>query len=346
MRLFHVGRLAPDGLFLREHIQGVGVNGASARDHVLALHRLGIVHPSVLPVLFFNVQMQSGLDDGLCSDGTALSFASLGLGQPLLARELGAVLLERCDTVRNDGVDLSRVAFLLLQSTGGDPNLVRSRDRLASLIEDLACAVRRLKTCQRQPQLLRVRNDLDRTSQQDSSVFGVVLELDAFFPKLDRRRNVLEGCTGTRVSDSPERSTDITSPFLKTRFLEFVSVSSSTARNQIRTDCGNSCTAFARMILALSGVCEGNRISKAESLANGGRPIPHIQLARCDPDVLVFRTMLATLGDELACLDGLAGHVLEPGGGHPSGCVLRVSLDERLQQCTSALDVTGTARDC
>lgn len=138
--------------------------------------------------------MDRRLDDRLRRDGTALLFRPLRLGEPLLSREFGTVLLERGDTVGDDGVDLSNVALLLLQTTGGDPDLVRSRDCLARLVEDLTGAIRSLETCECQPELLRVRNDLDCAREQYSRIFRVLLELDRLFPQLDRSRNVLEGC--------------------------------------------------------------------------------------------------------------------------------------------------------
>lgn len=194
MLLLEVCRLAPERLFLRVDVQRIGIDGPRRSDHALVRHRLGIVHPDRLPVLLVEVEMNRRLDDRLRRDGTALLFRPLRLGEPLLSREFGTVLLERGDTVGDDGVDLSNVALLLLQTTGGDPDLVRSRDCLARLVEDLTGAIRSLESCERQPELLRVRNDLDCAREQYSRIFRVLLELDRLFPQLDRSRNVLEGC--------------------------------------------------------------------------------------------------------------------------------------------------------
>lgn len=67
----------------------------------------------------------------------------------------------------------------------------------------------------------------------------------------------------------------------------------------------------------------------------------HVELRGSNPDVLVLRAVLAPLRDDLARLDRLAGDVLEPGSGDPAGRVLRVRLDERLEQRASTLDVAA-----
>lgn len=288
MLLLEVGRLAPERLLLRVHVERVGVDGPRRRDVALARHRLGVVEPDGLPVLLVDVEVDARLDDGLRRHRAALALCALGLGEPLLARELGAVLLERRHAVGNDGVDLADVALLLLEAPGGDPDLVRRRDRLARLVEDLARAVGRLEAREREPQLLRVRDDLDGAREEDPCVLGVVLELDRLLPQLDRRRDVLEGCArrgegekGRRRAASQSRSRgacvddedgqeEVDAPLRRTRFLALTSVSSSTARIQIRTDCGSSWTALARMTLAFSGVCAQARQNDPPSASRTG----------------------------------------------------------------------------
>jgi hypothetical protein len=59
---------------------------------------------------------------------------------------------------------------------------VRSGDRFARLVEDLARTVGRLETCEGEPEFLRVRDDFDRAGEEDARVVGVLFELDGLFP--------------------------------------------------------------------------------------------------------------------------------------------------------------------
>ena len=194
MLLLEIGRLAPQRLLLRVDVERVRVDGPRRRNVALGRHRLCVVEPHGLSVLLVDVEVDARLDDRLGRHRAALALCPLRLRKPLLARQLRAVLLERRDTIRNDRVHLGHVPLLLLQPARGDPDLVRRRDRLARLVEDLARTVGRLEAREREPQLLRVRDDLDGAREEDARVFGVVLELDRLLPQLDRGRNVLEGC--------------------------------------------------------------------------------------------------------------------------------------------------------
>lgn len=185
MLLLKVGRLAPDRLLLREDLERVRVDGARCRKQAFLGHRVGVVEPDDLAVLLVDVEVDRRLDDRLRRDRAALLLCALGFGEPLVARELGAVLLERRDTIRDDSIDLRNVALLLLQAAGGDPDFVRCRNRLARLVEHLSCAIGRLEAREGEPQLLRMRDDLDGACEEDARVFGVVLELDSLLPELD-----------------------------------------------------------------------------------------------------------------------------------------------------------------
>lgn len=255
MRLLELGRFPPDGLLLREYVESVGVDSPRGRIETLGLHRLGILEPDVLAVVVVNVNVQGRLEDRLARDDASLALGLLCLADPLLAREDGAVLGELRNGVGDDGVDLVVVALLFLQSPGGDPDLVRGWDRAPCLVENLPRAVGGLEPGEREPELLRVRDDLDRAREEDAGVFWVVLELDRLLPELDRGRNVLERCTVGPGQRTRGRRWRQRAPFLSTRFFALGSCSSSTARIQILTDCGISCTAFARMTLAFSATC-------------------------------------------------------------------------------------------
>lgn len=237
VRLLQLCCPPPDGLLLGEDIESVGIDCPRGADEALRLHRLSILHPNVLPILLLDVEVQGSLDDGLTGDHTALRLALLRLLKPLLPRQLGSVLLECGDSIGDDGVDLTVVTLLLLQSTGGDPDLVRSGYRLASLVEDLTSAVGGFETSEGEPEFLRVRDDLDGASEKDASIFRVVLELDRLLPKLDGGGDVFESCERDgEVSFGAARVRTRSSPFRRTRFLALISVSNSTALIQMRTD--------------------------------------------------------------------------------------------------------------
>lgn len=119
----------------------------------------------------------------------------LRLSQPLFPAKLRPILLQRTPPIRNNRVDLPDVPLLLLQPSRSNPDLVRRRNRFASLVEDLTGAVGRFETREGEPELLRVGDDFDCSGEENPSVFGVVFELDGLLPEFDGGRDVLEGCS-------------------------------------------------------------------------------------------------------------------------------------------------------
>lgn len=146
-------------------------------------------------------------------------------------------------------------------------------------------------------------NDLDGAGEEDPGVFWVLLELDRLLPQLDRSGDVLERCA--IVSSGTEDYDDL--PFLRTRFLALVSVSSSTARIQILTDCGSSCTALARITFAFSLVCGASaaaQLAEVRTFSSEAAIQTSSFLAQCSqPSAMILRaatTLPATFSSQAA----------------------------------------------
>ena len=195
MSLLQLSRLTPDDLLLRKDVESVGVYGSCGRVEALRLEGLSILEPHVLAVVVVDIDVERRLEDRLTGNDAPLALSLLGLGDPLFARQDRAVFGERCDGVRDDGVDLTDVAFLLLETCSRDPDLGRGWYYATGFVEDLSGLVGSLEACEREPELDRVGDDLDGAREQDSGVFRVLLQLDRLLPQLDRRRDVLECCT-------------------------------------------------------------------------------------------------------------------------------------------------------
>lgn len=74
---------------------------------------------------------------------------------------------------------------------------------------------------------------------------------------------------------------------------------------------------------------------------SAGQHATHVELGGLQPDVFALWAHLASLLDDFAGGDHLLGVHLESGSGDPSGRVLWVRLDDRVQKRTSSLDVSA-----
>jgi len=65
-------------------------------------------------------------------------------------------------------------------------------NRFTSFVEYLSGTIWSFETSESEPKFLSVRDDLDCSCEEDSSIFGILFELDRLFPELDRGRNIFE----------------------------------------------------------------------------------------------------------------------------------------------------------
>ena len=194
MFFFEICSRSPYSLFRGKDLNGVGVDPSSALDETTSGRAFRVVEPDGLPIFLFDVEMQGGLEDGLCRRRAALGLALFRFLQPLLSRHDDVVFRQALDGQGDQLVDSLLASILFSQTPSSDPDLVTRRNHLVSPVQDFLCVFRGFQSGQRQPQFDRLWDDLDRSAEQDPGIIGIVLEVDDFLPELDRVGNIFEGC--------------------------------------------------------------------------------------------------------------------------------------------------------
>jgi hypothetical protein len=198
MSLLELSSRPPDLPFVWEDVDEVRSNRPTRLEMTSRAGALRIVHPSLHPLVLLDVNMQRRLDDRPTRHRTSLAFTPLRLLQPSLPIHHDLLIPQLAHSRRHDALDLCRVAGLLGESSGGDPDLVRGRDGLSGFVENLLGGLGGFESGEGEPEVDGGRNEFDSSSEEDSSVGWVGFEVDGLFPEGDGVWDSFEGWKGPR----------------------------------------------------------------------------------------------------------------------------------------------------
>jgi hypothetical protein len=180
MSLLELSSRPPDLPFVWEDVDEVRSNRPTRLEMTSRAGALRIVHPSLHPLVLLDVNMQRRLL------------------QPSLPIHHDLLIPQLAHSRRHDALDLCRVAGLLGESSGGDPDLVRGRDGLSGFVENLLGGLGGFESGEGEPEVDGGRNEFDSSSEEDSSVGWVGFEVDGLFPEGDGVWDSFEGWKGPR----------------------------------------------------------------------------------------------------------------------------------------------------
>lgn len=194
MRLFELGRGPPRLSFIGEDADDVRSNRSRRLKVATSATTFCVVHPSLEPLVFFNIDVERRFDDSPRRSWAAFALASFRFLQPSLSVHHHLLIPERRDSLGHDPIDHRDVSRLLRQSRGGDPNLVRRRNRLSGFVENFLRSLGRFESSERQPEIDGRWNEFDGSREKHSSVGRVCFKIDRLFPEGDRVRDCLKSC--------------------------------------------------------------------------------------------------------------------------------------------------------
>lgn len=129
-------------------------------------------------------------------------------------------------------------------------------------------------------------------------------------------------------------------PFRNTRFLALTSCSKSAAAIQIFTLWPTCCTAFASITFASSLLCEIT-YSQRRRQVPGTKMNTYMEPSSFEPHILALWTLLTTHLDDFPRSNHPTRVLFKTRGCNPARSMLRIGLDQRVEQHPSTLDVAN-----